>query len=248
MSMKIDLRYILLLALCSGALAQSPAENTLLQLANQVRALHSVPPLQWDPALAGAARFHNQWVIREPGELLHQYPGEPDLASRAAQAKASFSTISENIARRAQNPGQLQQVWMSTAVHRGNLLDPNLNAVGISVLEDHGLLYAVEDFAHTAPAQRADTIEGRLSQLLLAHGLAPAASNDDAQKTCELPQGNAGSPKLVIQWDGPDPTQLPDVLLQQIATGRYTSAQVGACATHQPNPQFATYHVAVLLY
>jgi uncharacterized protein YkwD len=242
---------IALAALHPCSLAQSnasPAERALLQLANQARATHGVPPLRWDSALAQAARAHVQWVVREPGELEHQYPGEPDLLARGAQSKARFSTIAENIARRGQDPTQLQQIWMSTAVHRANLLNPNLNAVGIAVVEEGGLLYAVEDFSTSVPSLRLSDIEAQVAQTLQSHGLAPAESNQDARKTCAMPDGSAGSPKLVIQWDGPNPTELPDVLLKQIASGRYSSAAVGVCPGNQPAQQFATYRVAVLLY
>jgi hypothetical protein len=232
----------------TATLAQAPPEQSLLQLANQARAAHSLPPLHWDNALAHAAHAHLQRVVQEQGEYLHQYPGEPDLMTRGANAGAHFTTIAENIGGRGENPASLQQIWMTTPTHRANLLDPNLNAVGIAVVEDQGLLYAVEDFARSVPVQQTSVIERRVAQLLQEHGIAPASSNADARATCAMPKGNAGTPKLVIQWDGPNPTQLPDVLLQQIASGSYTSAQVGACSSNQTNQQFTLYHVAVLLY
>jgi hypothetical protein len=204
--------------------------------------------LHWDNTLAHAARAHVQWVIHQPDNLLHQYPGEPDLLTRGAQAGGHFSTIAENIGGHAENPAAIQQIWMTTPTHRANLLDPNLNAVGIAVIENQGLLYAVEDFARDVPVPQSANIEKRVAQLLQQHGIAPAESNVDARATCDMPKGNAGSPKLVIQWDGPNPTQLPDVLLQQIASGSYTTAAVGACPSKQANQQFTLYHVAVLLY
>ena len=228
------------------AQADAP-EQALLRLANQARADHGLPPLRWDTALAQAARVHLDRMVNEPGELLHQYPGEQDLTARVGQTGERFSTVSENLAARGTDPASLQQKWMSTAVHRATLLDPNLDRLGIAVVRKDGLLYAVEDFARFVPAQRNDDIERRVAQELQARGIAPAESNDDARKTCEMPRGAAGSPKLVVQWDGADPTVLPDALLQQVANGRFTSAGVGVCAGQQGG-QFTTYHVAVLLY
>ena len=226
----------------------SSAEQSLLQLANQARAAHNLPPLHWNNTLAQAARAHVQRVVHEQGEYLHQYPGEPDLMTRGAQAGAHFVTIAENIGGHAENSADLQQSWMTSPTHRANLLDPNLNAVGIAVVEKDGLLYAVEDFARSVPVLQNADIEKRVAQLLQEHGIAPAESNADARATCGMPKGNAGSPRMVIQWDGPNPTQLPDVLLKQIATGSYTTAQVGTCTSNQTNQQFTLYHVAVLLY
>ncbi|WP_158944341.1 CAP domain-containing protein [Granulicella sp. S190] len=225
----------------------SPAEQALLQLTNRTRVAHNLPPLHWDSDLANAARAHAQRVVREHGELLHQYSGEPDLTARGAQSGAHFTTIAENIGS-GPDPVQIHQTWMSTPSHRSNILDPNLNAAGIAVVADQGLLYAVEDLSHSVAIQSFDSLEKQVAQTLQAHGIAPAASNADARQTCSMPSGAAGTPKLVVQWDGPDPTLLPDALLRAIATGGYTSAQVGVCATKQPNPQFTTYNVAVLLY
>jgi len=228
----------------SGA---SPAEQTLLQLTNRARAAHNLPPVQWDAQLARAARAHADRVVREHGELLHQYSGEPDLTTRGAQTGAHFTTIAENIGS-GPDPALIQQTWMSTPTHRANILDPNLNTVGIAVISDQGLLYAVADFSHNAPLQSFDSLAQRVAQTLQYHGIGPSESNSDARQTCTMPSGAAGSPKLVVQWDGPDPTLLPDALLHAIATGQYTSAEVGVCASKQPNPQFTTYNVAVLLY
>lgn len=222
-------------------------EQVLLRLANQARAEHGLPPLHWDEALAHAAQAHLEWMMRTPGELLHQYPGEPDLTTRASQAGARFSIVSENLGARGEDPAHLQQKWMSTAVHRATLLNPQLDRAGIAVMEKQGLLYAVEDFSSFVPVERTEDLERQISGLLQARGIAPAESNQDARRTCDLPKGAAGNPKLVVQWDGPHPAALPDVLLQQLASGRYTSAGVGVCQGQQDG-QFTTYHVAVLLY
>src|SRR5258708_3851641 len=163
----------------SSAIAQSnrtvnptpngpPAEQTLLQLANQSRAQHNLPPLRWDSALALAARNHLRWVLRNPGELRHQYPGEPDLVARGASAGARFGTISENIAGHGQTPADLHNIWMTSPVHRTNLLDPRLNVVGIAVVENHGLLFAVEDFARDVPALTPDSVQHQVAKLLHA--------------------------------------------------------------------------------
>jgi uncharacterized protein YkwD len=234
-----------------SALAQtgaSPDEQSLLELANQSRAQHNLPPLRWDNSLASAAHAHVQWVVRNPDELLHQYPGEPDLITRGANAGARFGTISENIGGHAENPAALHQIWMTTPTHRANLLDPNLNLAGIAVVENQGLLFAVEDFARDVPALTPEAIEHQVAKLLQARGFPPAASNEDARKTCAMARGQSGVPKLVIQWDGSDISHLPDTVLQQLDKTKYTSAAVGACPGKQPDQQFTTYHIVVLLY
>jgi uncharacterized protein YkwD len=226
----------------------SPAEQTIFQLANQARSQNKLPPLRWDNALAKAAHAHLQWVIRNPGELLHQYPGEPDLATRGAAAEAHFSTISENIAGHGDTPESLHQIWMNTPTHRANLLNPNLDVIGIAVAESKGFLYAVEDFARDVPVLSFEAVERQVSKLLQAEGLSPATSNNDARITCTMAHGQSGTPRLVIQWDTADFSQLPDVILQQIDQTKYSSAAVGVCQGKPSNPQFTTYHIAVLFY
>jgi hypothetical protein len=238
---------LLITATQAPAQPQGSPEQSLLQLANEARAAHNLPPLQWDNSLARAARAHLQWVVRNPTQLLHQYPGEPDLLTRGANTGAHFSTISENIAGRGDTPESLQQIWMTTPTHRANLLNPNLNAVGIAVVQNQGLLFAVEDFARNVPTLTPDAVEQQVSKLLEAQGFPPAQSNADARKTCTMSQGQAGNPKLVIQWDGADISQLPDAVLQRLDKAKYTTAAVGACPG-KSNQQFTTYHIAVLLY
>jgi hypothetical protein len=98
------------------------------------------------------------------------------------------------------------------------------------------------------PALTPETVEHQIATLLQAQGFPPAASNEDARKTCTMAQGQAGTPKLVIQWDGSDISHLPDSVLEHLDKAKYTSAAVGACPGRQTNQQFTTYHIAVLLY
>jgi uncharacterized protein YkwD len=253
--MRTSLFTLLVFAMtASPMLAQrepSPAEQTLLELANQNRAAQGVPPLAWDPALARAARVHDRRMMHEPGELMHQYPGEPDLTTRASQAGAHFSTISENLAAGGPDAAAIEQKWMSTKVHRDNTLDPRLNIIGIAVIEENGVLYAVEDLGRNAPALHQGDIERQAQELLLEQGIKPATADEareDARKNCAMTSGSTGHPLLVIRWEGSDLTQLPAAILQQMPSARSHTAAVASCPTQQSNPGFTTYRVTVLLY
>ncbi|MDQ2833882.1 MAG: hypothetical protein M3Y50_09090, partial [Acidobacteriota bacterium] len=92
-------------------------------------------------------------------------------------------------------------------------------------------------------------IQDTVVRELQARGVGAAAEGlqEDARRTCGMTKGAVGQPKLVVQWDGANPTVLPDALLQEVATGRYGTAAVGVCAGQQGGA-FTTYHVAVLLY
>jgi hypothetical protein len=226
----------------------SPAESALLQMANQFRAEHGVAPLAWNGALAQAARGHAKLLVTAAGDMEHQYPGEPDVIARAAQAGAHFSAVAENLAGRGQTAAQLQQKWMSTPTHRANLLNPKMNVVGIGVIESDGLLYAVEDFGHSVPTPKRGVIEGEVMQALQKAGISSAKMSEVARANCVSQSNTAEGAKLVVHWEGSNPGQLPEVVTQRISQGSYHSAAVGACPSAQAGQGFTTYRVALLLY
>ncbi len=243
--------FLLVLMAVPAGMAQadaSPAERALLQMANQFRAEHGVAPLAWNRALARAARMHAKRIVAASGDLEHQYPGEPDMIARAAREGAHFGAIAENLAGHGQNPAQLHQIWTVTPTHRRNLLDPKMNVVGIGVIESGGLLYAVEDFAHSVPAPKRDEVESQVEAALQMVGMRAVKPTEEARSNCESQSNTSPGAKLVVHWEGSNPGQLPDVLVQRMAQGSYRSAAVGACPSAQAGQGFTTYRVAVLLY
>jgi len=226
----------------------SPAEQALLQMANQFRAAHGVAPLAWNSALARAARKHATLLVSANGDMEHQYPGEPDMIARAAQEGAHFGAVAENLAGQGQKPEQLQQIWETTQSHRTNLLNPKMNVVGIGVIEHGGLLYAVEDFAHSVPVPKRDEVESQVTAALQKAGMQSVKSTEEARSNCESQSNTSPGAKLVVHWEGANPGQLPDALVQRMRQGSYQSAAVGACPSAQAGQGFTTYRVAVLLY
>ena len=195
----------LLVVLLGSAFAQAPdpqAEHTLFTLTNQLRAEHHLPPLSWDPALAVAARNHAFRILEERSSLEHQYSGEPTLVTRAAQAGARFTTISENLARGRTLPAAIEQLWMSTPIHRANLLNPQLDTLGIGVLEENGTLIAVQDFTTAGPSLRHDDLEARIMHLLRDHGLASVVSSTAARTVCQQHATTAPDARLIGAMGG----------------------------------------------
>jgi uncharacterized protein YkwD len=138
--------------LAGAAMAQQGSESVERQIfdaANQARRAQGVARLKWDASLARAARQHATAMAREDS-LSHQFPGEPALAARAAHAGLYFISLSENV---AQGPDaeNVNDQWAKSPEHRQNLLDPDMNVIGIGVAERNGELFAVEDFAKIKP-------------------------------------------------------------------------------------------------
>jgi uncharacterized protein YkwD len=226
---------------------QTVAEQFLLAAANGDRIAHGLDAVRVDSALVRAAAFHARQMAAH-GTISHQFPGEPELAERAASAGARLSLVTENVAQ-ASNPGIIHDLWMKSAGHRANLLDPQVDAVGISVISRNGQFYAVEDFARSVRSLSFAQQEQTVSQLIESMGVRVAPTSDDARRTCSLSTGYGGQrpPSFVLRYTAADLSRLPQQLQTRLISGRYHEAMIGACATGNTTP-FSVYAIAVLLY
>jgi uncharacterized protein YkwD len=228
---------------------RSKAEQ-LFALGNQARAAQGVAPLSWDQALAAAAMNHCTRVAAE-GQLSHQYSGELELTQRAAQAGAHFSYIEENVAA-GYATDSLHQAWMHSQGHRENLLNPQVNRVGIAVVARGDMLYAVAVFGRAVEVLTPDQVEAKVSNLMQSTGVAAHGSSEGARLACAQDHGLPVSldnrrPEFIMRWQDAGLERLPGALLDRIATGRYRDAAVGSCPSQNPETTFTVYRVAVLL-
>jgi len=220
----------------------------LFALANQARASAGISQLTWDPALADAAMKHCRRMSAE-GPLAHQYDKEPDLTTRAGTAGAHFSLIEENIAV-GSHPDTIHQGWLDSPEHRANLLNPAIDRVGIAVVANGGLLFAVADYARGVAALSQTEVEAKFAALLRARGVSVERGTTDARTYCMSSGRYDGidPPSFLFRWQNPDVTKLPEQVMEQLAVGRYHRAAVGSCAPQDVNGAFTVYRVAVLLY
>jgi hypothetical protein len=245
---------ILLLTLCHVPLLAQPVSRPvfwarqIFQATNQARARHGLPPLVWSPALAAAAAAHLGRMVNQP-ELSHDYPGEPPLPARAAQADAHFETIAENIAMGYSVPA-IQKEWMHSPPHRANILNPQLNAAGVAIAKRRGNFYAVVDFAAAVPHRDASQAVRQIQQHLRQMGIAPGGSRAAARAACAPGYRlSAGTPvRLLIHFTTPDLSQLPPQVVSEIRASGATRAAVALCPSNGSQPDFTTYRVALLLY
>ncbi len=222
------------------------AASALAVAANQDRASRNLQPLRSDPALTDAAWKHAQIMVRS-GTLSHQLPGEPDLIYRVQQAGVHCSTVAENVAE-APTAGQINDEWMHSPLHRANLLDPRVNAIGVAVIRDRGELYAVEDFAREVAALTGPQQEQQVASLLASRGLSVENNGALAREYCKGPAHPAKPlPKLVMQYSTVDLSKLPQQVEHGIASGSFHRAIVGACGAANQNG-FTAYQMVILLY
>ena len=230
---------------------QPAKAEQLFALANQTREQEGRGRLVWDQALADAAMKHCMRMVAE-GPLSHRYGGEPDLTARAADAGAHFSLIEENIAV-GPYPGSIHQSWMESPGHRDNLLNADIDRVGIAVIAARGVLFAVADYARGVAVLSQSQVEAHVGSLVRAHGVSLLRDNADARAACRLDKGlppgdGANQPAFVMRWQDANLDQLPPRLVESLASGRYRRAAVGSCPPRGAEGSFTVYRIAVLLY
>ncbi len=227
------------------------AAEQLMALANQARAENRAGRLQWDESLAAAARQHCLRMAAE-GPISHRYGGEPDVATRTGLAGAHFDLIEENVAV-GPTASEIHSEWMHSPGHRSNLLNPDVNRVGIAVVAARGVLYAVADYSRSVQALTQTQVEARVAELIRGHGASILRSNAQARAACTTDHGVPVSAEgraagFVMRWQSSDLNQLPGALTERLASGRYRQAAVGSCPAQGLEGNFTAYRVAVLLY
>jgi uncharacterized protein YkwD len=251
------------LAFCAAAAPANPADfqiansqalrskaEQLFELGNRARVAQGINPLQWDPALAAAALYHCARVAAE-GPLSHQYAGEAELSERAGLAGAHFNLIEENIAE-GYAPAQIHQMWMNSQGHRENLLNPEVDRVGIAVVARGNTLYAVADFGHAVAVLTPDQVEAKIAGLVQATGVAAHLNSTGARLACAQDNGlpvllDNRRPEFIMRWQDAELGHLPSALLDRISTGKYHEAAVASCPSQNPGTTFTVYRMAVLL-
>jgi uncharacterized protein YkwD len=145
------LRIITLIVFSSVSIAlwafskASGSELELFEAANRERHRHGLSTLKWDESLATAARKHAAEMLKH-NSVSHQFPEEPSLPSRANQAGVRFTWISENVDQ-GRGAEIIHDRLMKSALHRSNILDRDMDTVGIGVAQRNGQLFVVEDFS-----------------------------------------------------------------------------------------------------
>jgi hypothetical protein len=221
------------------------AEGQLFYSVNRERAAQGLSALQWDDALASAARDHaSQMALHNL--MSHQLVGEPELLARASAAGARFSVIAENIAV-GPDPVTIHTAWMHSPGHRANILSPGLSAVGIAVVPGNSGLFAVQDFSESSANLSLTQQEQQMVSLLAARGLRAIASAE-ARQFCDgqrVFEGNRSA--TVLRLETADLGTLPASLEQKIRSRAFRTATVAACALTNSSG-FSRFRLAVLLF
>lgn len=213
---------------------------------NRERASLGLRPLQWDTALANAARLHTT-LLAEHDSLSHRFDGEADLQTRLHLAGASFSLVAENVAE-APDVTALHIAWMNSAPHRANILDPQVDSIGIAIEQRGEEYFATQDFAAVVAPLLREQQEQQIARLLQANGITLLNAAEDARRSCEqnrMPY--SVQPVTIARFETSDLRVLPNDLARMVASGRFHRAAVGACELPTASP-FARFRLTVLLF
>jgi hypothetical protein len=183
------------------------------------------------------------------GPISHRYDGEDDLSERAGHAGAHFSLIEENVAI-GPTPAAIHEEWMHSPGHRTNLLNPEVDRVGLAVVAARGVLYAAADYARAVPVLSQAQVEDAVASMVRVSGVAILRDHATAREYCEQSSRTRGSgqPSFLMRWQDADLSRLPQPLMDRLGSGRYRRAAVGSCPAQNVEGSFTAYRVAVALY
>ena len=222
------------------------AEQMLYDAVNRERAQLGLRQLQWDTALANAARLHTT-LLADHDALSHRFDGEADLQTRLRIAGASFRLVAENVAE-APDVSTLHVAWMNSPPHRANILDPQVDSIGIAIERRGQEYYATQDFAAAVAPLTRDAQEQQVAQLLQASGLS-LVPGGEARKGCDQNRlAFSAQPAAIARFETSDLNHLPPDLARMAASGRFRSATIAACELPAGNSPFARFRFTVLLY
>jgi hypothetical protein len=218
-------------------------EKLLFARVNQERVERGLPPLQWNERLQRSARGH----VLKLGQyemLSHQFKDEPPLSARMAEAGLHFSSAAENVGL-ASDPADLHPGWMDSDGHRANILNPEYDSLGVAVLRQGRIYYAVQNFARVAEDISAEDASLRLiaamNDFRRRLGLPRVDGSFSAsisEAACEMARHDKASaaqiPSLmsdrgVTAFTTPDPAELTPDLRTFARRPDLSRLRVGAC-------------------
>lgn len=112
----------------------SGASTTGIAYLETIRSEHGLPPLRPDSTLERAALQQAAYMARS-GKMEHTTGWGKDFAARMND-NAVEGAAAENIAHGGMEPAKLFSMWMNSAGHRRNMLDPRFGKFGLAYVRE----------------------------------------------------------------------------------------------------------------
>jgi len=237
-------------------------QQVLLDRINEDRAKANLKPLAWDGRMAEAARDHAERMAEE-GRLSHQFEGEPALLDRLTHHSVRLDAASENVVFDV-SPDGAHQAFVKSAPHHDNMMSAAYDVVGIAVVNRDGILYVVEDFAHSifddsddAAAQRIAThFRGARQQFGLSN-LALVSNPQvspmvEAMANRETPDSHAPlslpGVRYAASYATTSPNEMPPTVAQLAAMRGVGSFSVAVRFLRTPRYPSGLFWVSIVMY
>jgi hypothetical protein len=200
--------------------------------------------------------------MAQKGQLSHQFPGEPDLTDRLAP-QLRLDQAGENVVYDVTVQGA-HEAFMGSPLHRINVLNGAYDSVGIGIVENGGVIYVVEDFAHRVPdlndddaAERVAEQFSKFRQTAGAANLPHVGNGRLQQMACSMAQHETLDGKAPFSLTGArfaasyatvDPDQLPSNVASLSTLNGIGHFSVGACYARTPKYPTGLYWVTIVLF
>lgn len=183
---------LLLLAPNLAKAAESPTA-TVVELTNRERQKGGLPPLSLNPSLSQSAQAYAQ-ILAGGSCFGHTCGPEPDFAKRNLSAGyANPTQMGENLAGGQGTPEAALADWMASPGHRGNILNPNYQEIGVG-LGQGGVYgyYWVQEFGSRGTSVPAAVAPSP-----------PVPQTAPAPRTPDTGPPSANADPIVINWGQP---------------------------------------------
>ncbi|UWZ35081.1 hypothetical protein Drose_28540 [Dactylosporangium roseum] len=125
--------------------ANASSEAQVLAIANNERAKAGCRPLAANTRLATAARKHSADMAARD-YFSHDTPEGVDFATRISDEGYRWSGAAENIAKGQHTPEEVMKAWMNSAGHRANILNCDLEELGVGLAYQGRTAIWTQDF------------------------------------------------------------------------------------------------------
>lgn len=106
--------------------------NQIYHVTNDERQKHGVPPVNLHQKLSQAAQRHSEDMAQRR-YFSHRGANNSTPADRVAATGYAWSLVAENISSGNASPWEVVQGWMDSPGHRANIVNPELQEIGIGV-------------------------------------------------------------------------------------------------------------------
>lgn len=107
-------------------------------LVNKERKANGLKPLRLSPLLSEAALVRAREI---PISFSHTRPDGSSCFTAISELNISYKTAAENIAYGQKNPDSVMNAWMNSSGHRSNILNKNVDYIGVGVNYQNGTYY-----------------------------------------------------------------------------------------------------------